>query len=66
MSHEGNKRSPQFSLAKKTGYALGTYSFKIGKGLGGVPLPPIWVPAVAFKALGILLKGAAKGGQIFL
>ena len=62
MSHEVKKRSPQFSLAKKTGYSLGKVLFS-GAKLGN---PVVGAYSFPFKALGILLKKAAKYGQILL
>ena len=68
-AHGVKKRSPQFSLAKKTGYALGTGIFKIGKTIGTI-LPigfPVNVPqSIVLKLVGSGIKGAAKFGQILL
>ena len=67
VKHGVKKRSPQFSLAKKIGMAFGKAFFRLGKAVASVPLPPIaQLISLYPKAFGLLLKVAAKGGQIFL
>ena len=61
------KRSPQFSLAKKVGYTLGTWLTAVGKTIGKIPIWPLNFPySITAKVVGSATKGAAKFGQILL